>query len=272
MSEYTSFLEEYEERQRKLRQKEEELRQQELEAEDPDAPAFLKWWLPRGVAGAFAGIGNLFGADIQDNFGLGRSTGAVAGFLEGTTQFLVGFLPGLGGVNALSKVSGVLAGTGKVAGIARGAAAGAFADFAVFDGNDARLSNLIEDMPDLANPVTEWLASDDDDSEIEGRIKNVLEGALLGGISEPIFAMLKGMKMFNKASRAGDEAGMASARKQIEDSAEDAYNGSENPDLDDMVQSAQDGGGRTDAAKQAEQDDDLLSPCPTFSSEEQLKQ
>lgn len=260
MSEYTSFLEEYEERQRNLRRKEEELRQQELAAEDEDAPAFLKWWLPRGVAGAAAGVANLFGADIQDNFGLGRSTGAVSGFLEGTTQFMVGFLPGMWGVGHLSKVSGVMAGTGKIAGIARGAAAGAIADFSVFDGNDARLSNLIQDMPELANPVTEWLASDEEDDEIEGRIKNVLEGALLGGISEPIFAMLKGMKRFNKASRGGDQAGMDLAKRDIEGAAEDAFNGSENPELDDMVDAARDGGDRTDAAKQAEQDDDLLAP------------
>jgi len=260
MSEYTSFLEEYEERQRNLRRKEEELRQQELAAEDEDAPAFLKWWLPRGVAGAAAGVANLFGADIQDNFGLGRSTGAAAGFLEGTTQFMVGFLPGMWGVGHLSKVSGVMAGTGKIAGIARGATAGAFADFAVFDGNDARLSNLIQDMPELANPVTEWLASDQEDGEIEGRIKNVLEGALLGGISEPIFAMLKGMKRFNKASRSGDQAGMDLAKRDIEGAAEDAVNGSENPDLDDMVDSARDGGGPTDAAKEAEADADFYNP------------
>jgi hypothetical protein len=243
MSEYTSFLEEYEERQRNLRRKEEELRQQELAAENEDAPAFLKWWLPRGVAGAAAGVANLFGADIQDNFGLG-----------------LGFLPGMWGVGHLSKVSGVMAGTGKIAGIARGAAAGAIADFSVFDGNDARLSNLIQDMPELANPVTEWLASDEEDDEIEGRIKNVLEGALLGGISEPIFAMLKGMKRFNKASRGGDQAGMDLAKRDIEGAAEDAFNGSENPELDDMVDAARDGGDRTDAAKQAEQDDDLLAP------------
>lgn len=260
MSEYTSFLEEYEERQRNLRRKEEELRQQELAAEDEDAPAFLKWWLPRGVAGAAAGVANLFGADIQDNFGLGRSTGAVAGFLEGTTQFMVGFLPGMWGVGHLSKVSGVMAGTGKIAGIARGATAGAIADFSVFDGNDARLSNLIQDMPELANPVTEWLASDEEDDEIEGRIKNVLEGALLGGISEPIFAMLKGMKRFNKASRSGDQAGMDSAKRDIEGAAEDAFNGSENPDLDDMVDSGRDGGGPTDAAREAEADADALNP------------
>lgn len=260
MSEYTSFLEEYEERQRNLRRKEEELRQQEIAAEDEDAPAFLKWWLPRGVAGAAAGVANLFGADIQDNFGLGRSTGAVSGFLEGTTQFMVGFLPGMWGVGHLSKVSGVMAGTGKIAGIARGATAGAIADFAVFDGNDARLSNLIQDMPELANPVTEWLASDEEDDEIEGRIKNVLEGAILGGISEPIFAMLKGMKRFNKASRSGDQAGMDSAKREIEDAAEDAVNGSENPDLDDMVDSGRDGGGPTDAAKEAEADADALRP------------
>lgn len=260
MSEYTSYIEEYEERQRKQRVKEEELRQQEIASREKTDDFELLYAPVRGIAGAAAGLANLFGADIQDNFGLGRSTGAVAGFLEGTTQFMVGFLPGMWGVGHLSKATGVLAGTGKVAGIARGAVAGATADFFVFDGNDARLSNLIQDLPDLANPVTGWLASDEEDTEVEGRIKNVLEGALLGGISEPIFAMLKGMKRFNKASRSGDQAGMDGAKRDIEDAAEDAVNGTENADLDDMVQSAREGGGPTDAAREAEADADTMAP------------
>ena len=65
MSEYSSFLDELDEIRRKRRLEEDEQRRRENEQEaESGAPDFLKWWLPRGVAGAAAGVANLFGADI----------------------------------------------------------------------------------------------------------------------------------------------------------------------------------------------------------------
>ena len=41
---------------------------------------------------------------------------------------------------------------------------------------------LVEfDSPVLNNAVTQYLATDEDDTEMEGRLKNVLEGIVIGG-------------------------------------------------------------------------------------------
>lgn len=182
----------------------------------------------RGVAGAVAGVANLFGADVQDNFGLGKSQGLASGFLEGTVQFLTGFIPVAGwlgrGGTMLSKGAQLAATTTKAkAGIAaaRGAVAGAAADFLVFDGNDERLSNLIQDMPALANPVTEFLAADENDSEVFGRLKNVVEGAGLGVAAETILKMFRTMKRSNVAAATGDKKAYDQAQKDLGDLAND---------------------------------------------------
>lgn len=55
----------------------------------------------------------------------------------------------------------------------------------VFDGNDPRLSNLIQQNPEFANaavigPLTEFLQADPNDSVLVGRTKLALEDALIG--------------------------------------------------------------------------------------------
>ena len=54
------------------------------------------------------------------------------------SQFLTGFIPALRGVKALG-----------VTGVAAPAAAGAIADATVFDPQEERLSNLIQEVPEL---------------------------------------------------------------------------------------------------------------------------
>lgn len=177
----------------------------------------------RGVAGAAEGlleIGNIFGLDydVPENLGLGESETFAGSAVEGITQFVSGFLPGIGIAGRIGAAAGWAGKTGKVAqtvarlhdskrklsalAVLRGSeaikytAAGAIADFTVFDGHEERLSNLIESFPELANPVTEFLAADEDDSEIEGRLKAAVEGAGLG------FA-IDGLLIGFKAMRAG---------------------------------------------------------------------
>jgi hypothetical protein len=65
--------------------------------------------LTRGVAGALEGIleiPRIFGADydIPDNFGLGHSTSTLGSLVEGSIQFLSGFIPGTFGLGHLGKV------------------------------------------------------------------------------------------------------------------------------------------------------------------------
>jgi hypothetical protein len=102
-----------------------------------------------------------------------------------------------GRIGALTKVGKA----GKKALNLKGyAAAGAVADFSVFQAQEQRLSNLIEAFPSLSNPVTEFLAADEDDGEIEGRFKNTIEGLGIGGLAD---SLLMGVK-FIKRKRAGE--------------------------------------------------------------------
>jgi len=181
----------------------------------------------RGIAGAVESaveIGNIFGLDydIPENLGLGGSETMVGGAVEGITQFATGFIPGIGLISKAGKFTKIGGATGKVAkavakatdqnrkrtalAITKGseaikyAAAGAVADFTVFDGHEARLSNLVnEQFPDLANPFTEYLAANEDDTEIEGRFKAAIEGLGLGVALDGIFLLAKGVKAGRKA-------------------------------------------------------------------------
>ena len=134
----------------------------------------------RGVEGALHGAYNL--ADMVafdvlpdwDTRFLGTSKTTAGSLVEGISQFATGFVPIFGAAGRI----GALAKAGTVT---RGVVAGAVTDFAAFKGQEDRLSNLIQQFPELQNPVTEFLAHDADETEVEGRLKNVLEGLILEG-------------------------------------------------------------------------------------------
>ena len=117
---------------------------------------------------------------------------------EGAARFVTGFI----GPSKILKGVG-LGGTIIKTGL-RGMTAGAVADLTVFDPNEGRLSDMLVefDSPVLNNAVTQYLATDEDDTEMEGRLKNVLEGMLIGGPLEILF----GIKAFKKAKKTKDVA------------------------------------------------------------------
>jgi hypothetical protein len=96
--------------------------------------------------------------------------------------------------------------------------AGAVADFTVFDSHEERLSNLIQQFPALQNPVTDFLEAEGDDSLLEGRIKNVLEGAMVGSAIEGIIVGFRGLKKAKGLLAKGDKAG---AEKVLEEAGEE---------------------------------------------------
>lgn len=110
--------------------------------------------------------------------------------ITGVTQFATGMI----GAGRLLKAPGFAGMMVK----------GAAVDATVFDPHEDRLGNLIQSVPALRNPVTEYLAADENDSEAEGRFKNALEGGLLGLGIEGVFRTVKALK----AAKAGktDEA------------------------------------------------------------------
>ena len=159
----------------------------------------------RGIEGAFQGAYNLadyLAFDVLPDYDtrfLGTSKTMAGGAVEGIAQFATGFVPLFG----LAGRAGALAKAGTVT---KGVVAGAATDFTFFNGQEARLSNLIQQVPELQNPVTEYLAYDGDESELEGRMKNVLEGL---GLEAVAGVFIKSVKAMKKARKVKEETGDA---------------------------------------------------------------
>ena len=169
----------------------------------------------RGVEGAIQGAYNLadyLAFDVLPDYDtrfLGTSKTMAGGAVEGISQFATGFVPLFG----LAGRVGTLAKAGTVT---KGVVAGAATDFTFFNGQEARLSNLIQQVPELQNPVTEYLAYDGDESELEGRMKNVLEGLGLEAVAGVFIKSLKAIKNGRKAKGEGKDAiGQAQAVDEV---------------------------------------------------------
>jgi hypothetical protein len=149
--------------------------------------------VPRGIEGALQGVYNLTDFAMGDNLPdydtrfLGRSQTVAGGFAEGTVNFLTGFIPIAGQLGKVGQVarlakagqkSAKMAKKARKANVTKDVVAGAITDFTVFDGQEERLSNFVQNTP-LANPLTDFLQANDDDNEVIGRFKNVAEGLFI---------------------------------------------------------------------------------------------
>ena len=88
-------------------------------------------------------------------------------------------------------------GTAKSAGgmFAQASAKGAAVDFLIWDKDDGRLSDVLSDAG-IQNVVVDYLKTDKSDSDFERNLKNALEGAAAGTISEVVFrSVAQGYKL-----------------------------------------------------------------------------
>ena len=138
-----------------------------------------------------------------------RLTGALA---EPIGKFILGFV---GASKALKGVK-FLQGGSRAAQLSSVVANSAISDALVFDGHEQRLSDFLIsfDNPVMNNIVTQYLASNEFDTELEGRLKNVLEGAGLGLLIDSFILGLRGIRSFRmnraieKAVKEADEVKM----------------------------------------------------------------
>lgn len=154
------------------------LDQSEAAARD-DIPA----WQTRDLIGE---EGTLSLPEVAENQTIGGNIS------RGLVQFLAGY-------GAIGRAAQLV----KGGAVTRAFAVGAATDFAAFDAHEDRLSNLIESVPSLQNPVTAFLAADEDDSILEGKFKNALEGTGLGLASEGVFRLFRSFKKAKKLEQAG---------------------------------------------------------------------
>lgn len=175
--------------------------------EAQDKPNFLvdtALGVPRGIEGAIQSIYDI--ADFAtfdvlpdyDTRFLGRSKTFGGSMTEGVTQFLTGFIPIAGQVSKVGKLSKVGKAGKRSLNLKGAAVSGAIADATMFQAQEARLSNLIQSFPSLENPVTQYLASDEDDGEIEGRFKNAVEGLAIGGVVDSLVQGVKAIRRYRK--------------------------------------------------------------------------
>jgi len=107
--------------------------------------------------------------------------------IRGISQFAAPF----GAANKALKGVNVLSKPGAWRELSRFALAGVMTDFAAFDPEMERLT----DMADEAGfPVIDYLKSDEDDSEWESRWKNSVEGGIIGGLADVIFQGFRAYK------------------------------------------------------------------------------
>lgn len=100
--------------------------------------------------------------------------------------------------NVVTKIKPAKTLVGKITqSVAFGAAVGTVAEQFAFSPYETRISNLVESFPTLANPITEYLAANDADSEEQARLKMLFEGGLIGIPFDAFFTFLARGKKYN---------------------------------------------------------------------------
>tara|TARA_R100000808_G_scaffold6975_5_gene20494 strand:+ start:15104 stop:19156 length:4053 start_codon:yes stop_codon:yes gene_type:complete len=163
------------------------------------------------VAGAMDGIDamlqlpfDLVGSDVEVDLlkNIAPSENVSGQLARGIGQFGVGMIPGVSvvrtlgyatkGLKAAQAARSAVAGSTWKTALVKGSTAGAVADFVAFDGNEQRLTDMMEDLspeyPWLESVTWDYLISDEDDSAAEGRFKNAVEGLMIGGPIDVVFS------------------------------------------------------------------------------------
>jgi hypothetical protein len=118
--------------------------------------------------------------------------------VQGAAQFMTMFIPGSGVVKAVGM-------TGAAASLTAGAAADALA----FEGNKGRLTDALKDIPIIGDLAIPYLVTKPDDTELEGRFKNAVEGMGLGVLTDGLIhavSWMKGAKVTGEAVKVAQEA------------------------------------------------------------------
>lgn len=188
-----------------------------------EAAAALQSIIPTPGVQFFDDEGNLSpsfisASDMTDSFKAGETLfdmiapkdadSVTGGFIRAGSQFLTGMIPAFRAARAM--------GAGR---LAASYAGGAVADALVFDPHEARLSTFLNEVPILKEIVPDYLAEtgEENQTEWEGRLKNAIEGAGLGGLTD---GLLKAFKVYRAqrrlAPQAEAEGGVAAIARDAE--------------------------------------------------------
>lgn len=159
-----------------------------LTEEEANARTDIPWW---GGSRGILGDGGMI--DLPE---VAENESVAGGMARGVSQFLAGF----GVVGKGLKLGAAATKTGAVA---QAMGKGAITDFAAFSAHEDRFSDFLRDNAGLSDPITEFLASDEDDTILEGKLKNAIEGLGLGVAADGLFYMVKSFKRAKKLELEG---------------------------------------------------------------------
>lgn len=142
--------------------------------------------------------------------GLADENQTVTGNLVGG---MVQFLTSLGMVG---KVTGGLSTANTFTGASKRMGQYFLADLAAWDGQEGNLANFIQQYPSLQNPITEFLATNEDTPELEGRLLNAVAGAVPNAVTEVTLQWLKGVKEARKLKALTQSKTVQEAVQKIE--------------------------------------------------------
>ena len=166
-----------------------------------------------GAVDAVGEVVQLFGGegDFQFNEEEYQPQTVTGGLARGISQFMVGFIPAVKGLKY----------AGMGAGLTRSLIAEGVVGATVFDPQGPRLSDLANQYPELQNPITEFMASDPNDSDALGRFKNALETMVVGGLAEGFVNAVRLIKSRDTIKGIAEDAGVTPS-ELIDETIDDA--------------------------------------------------
>lgn len=141
---------------------------------------------------------------------------------------------------ALGKATKAGMATSKLAAGASALGRGAAVDFSAFSAHEERLSDFLRDNAGLNDPVTEYLSADEDDTVLEGKLKNAIEGAALGVATDSVFYLIKSLKKAKAIElKEGPEAASEFMEKQAAEAPDEIqlelFDGTTDPNIRDAA-------------------------------------
>lgn len=152
--------------------------------------AMINWMNKSNITGQ-NWFGEIEQTDFADKLFPKANLSTSQRMIRGAAQFAIPFTGLQKGFTAAGMTSQALS----------GGIAGAATDFFALEGTQENLSNLIQDVPWLQNPVANFLAHKKDDTELQGRMKNMLEGAGIGILAEGVTAGVSFIKRLRGAKK-----------------------------------------------------------------------
>jgi|DEB0MinimDraft_10_1074344.scaffolds.fasta_scaffold00082_31 hypothetical protein len=178
-----------------------------------------------GIQAEVTPYGDAFVGAVRDVVGREDGDNELESVSGSLTSALAQFLIPFGAISKGGQALGVVKAGGWLEASGQAAGYGMLTDIVAWDAHEGRFADLVQSVPWAANPITEWLATDEDGDALYERLKTSVEGLALGGITE---AGLRGLVTAARLIKQGrvargllGEEGLATLKQHLADFAAD---------------------------------------------------